>query len=146
MTGVIVVRRKLPAVSRGKPLLDRSTRDRLLAEAAEGESDQALAEEYGLSEAQVRKLRHNHRHRLAELRQRAEEQAAEPGDVPPPLRLAFRTLGDRTAALRHGAFLLDGRPADLRRIVAAANRIRQAEGAAPIRYPGVLPLIERACR
>ena len=139
MTGVVVIRRR----NRGKPLLDRAIRDRLLAEAAEGESDETLAEDYGLTPPQVRRLRHNHRDRLVDLRRQLAEEAEAAGEVPPPLRLAFRTLGNRTAALRGGAFLLDGRPADLRRIVAAANSIRQAEGVAPIRYPGVLPLIER---
>lgn len=135
---------------KGKPLLDPATRQRLLAEAAEGESDAELAAEFGLSEQQVRRLRHNNRVKLQALRResaaRAEAGEDEAAEVPPPLRLAFRTLNGRTAVLRRGAFLLDGRPADLRRIVAAANLVRAAAGEAPIRYPGVAPLIDRACR
>jgi uncharacterized protein (DUF433 family) len=151
---VTVVVRRTPAgggprSGKGKPLLDRTTRDRLLAEAAEGESDADLAADYGLTEAQVRRLRHNHRVTLQALRReiaaRAETEV-EAAEVPEPLKLAFRTLDGRTAILRRGAFLLDGRPADLRRIVAAANLVRAATGEAPIRYPGVAPLIERACR
>ena len=134
---------------KGKPLLDPVTRDRLLAEAAEGASDAELAADYGISEQQARRLRHNNRVKLQALRRdlaARTEAAEEAGEVPPPLKLAFRTLDGRTAVLRRGAFLLDGRPADLRRIVAAANLVRAAAGEAPIRYPGVAPLIERACR
>lgn len=134
---------------KGKPLLDPVTRDRLLAEVAEGASDTELAADYGLTEAQVRRLRHNHRVKLQALRREIAartETEDEATEVPEPLKLAFRTLDGRTAILRRGAFLLDGRPADLRRIVAAANLVRAAAGEAPIRYPGVAPLIERACR
>lgn len=148
----VVVRRSGgsgPKSGKNKALLDPATRDRLLAEAAEGESDADLAADYGLTEAQVRRLRHNHRVKLQALRREIAARA-EPEDevteVPEPLKLAFRTLDGRTAILRRGAFLLDGRPADLRRIVAAANLVRAAAGEAPIRYPGVAPLIERACR
>ena len=145
----VVVRRGAVGGGKGKALLDPVTRDRLLAEAAEGASDAELAADYGLSEQQARRLRHNNRVKLQALRRdlaaraEAEEQVME---VPPPVRLAFRTLDGRTAVLRHGAFLLDGRPADLRRIVAAANLVRASAGQAPIRYPGVAPLIDRACR
>ncbi|RKQ70222.1 hypothetical protein [Oceanibaculum indicum] len=151
---VTVVVRRSGGSGKGKALLAPATRDRLLAEAAEGESDADLAADYGLTEAQVRRLRHNHRVKLQALRRdiaaraaaedEAEAQGA--GEVPEPLKLAFRTLDGRTAILRRGAFLLDGRPADLRRIVAAANLVRAATGEALIRYPGVAPLIERACR
>ncbi|MEQ8252183.1 MAG: hypothetical protein RIB41_13165 [Oceanibaculum nanhaiense] len=148
----VVVRRAPgagPKSGKGKPLLDPVTRDRLLAEAAEGASDAELAADYGLSEQQARRLRHNNRVKLQALRRdlaaRAEAEA-EATEVPEPLKLAFRTLDGRTAVLRHGAFLLDGRPADLRRIVAAANLVRASAGQAPIRYPGVAPLIDRACR
>ncbi len=138
-----------PKSGKGKPLLDPVTRDRLRAEAAEGASDAELAADYGLSEQQARRLRHNNRVKLQALRRdlaaRAEAEA-EATEVPEPLKLAFRTLDGRTAVLRRGAFLLDGRPADLRRIVAAANLVRASAGQAPIRYPGVAPLIERACR
>ena len=150
----VVVRRGAVGGGKGKALLDPVTRDRLLAEAAEGASDAALAADYGLSEQQARRLRHNNRVKLQALRrdlaaraEAAEEAEAQgAGEVPPPLKLAFRTLDGRTAVLRRGAFLLDGRPADLRRIVAAANLVRASAGQAPIRYPGVAPLIERACR
>ncbi|EKE74856.1 MULTISPECIES: hypothetical protein [Oceanibaculum] len=146
---VTVVVRRSGGSGKGKALLAPATRDRLLAEAAEGESDADLAADYGLTEAQVRRLRHNHRVKLQALR-RDIAARAEPEDeateVPEPLKLAFRTLDGRTAILRRGAFLLDGRPADLRRIVAAANLVRAATGEALIRYPGVAPLIERACR
>ncbi|MBC7134898.1 MAG: hypothetical protein H5U25_04530 [Oceanibaculum nanhaiense] len=150
----VVVRRGAVGGGKGKPLLDPVTRDRLLAEAAEGASDAELAADYGLSEQQARRLRHNNRVKLQALRRdlaaraEAEEEteAQGAGEVPPPLKLAFRTLDGRTAVLRHGAFLLDGRPADLRRIVAAANLVRASAGQAPIRYPGVAPLIDRACR
>lgn len=150
----VVVRRgagqggKTPG-GKGKPLLDPATRQRLLADAAEGASDAELAADYGLTEAQARRLRHNNRVTLQALRREIAASAETENDateVPAPLRLAFRTLDGRTAILRRGAFLLDGRPADLRRIVAAANRVRAAAGEAPIRYPGVAPLIERACR
>ncbi|WP_086464361.1 hypothetical protein [Oceanibaculum nanhaiense] len=145
----VVVRRGAVGGGKGKPLLDPVTRDRLLAEAAEGASDAELAADYGLTEQQARRLRHNNRVKLQALRRdlaaRAEAEA-EATEVPEPLKLAFRTLDGRTAVLRHGAFLLDGRPADLRRIVAAANLVRASAGQAPIRYPGVAPLIERACR
>lgn len=146
---VTVVVRRGAGGGKGKPLLDPATRDRLLAEAAEGEDDAGLAADYGLSEQQVRRLRHNNRVKLQALRREIAARAAaeeEEAEVPPPLKLAFRTLNGRTAVLRRGAFLLDGRPADLRRIVAAANLVRVRAGQAPIRYPGVAPLIERACR
>ena len=145
----VVVRRGAVGGGKGKPLLDPVTRDRLLAEAAEGANDAELAADYGLTEQQARRLRHNNRVKLQALRRdiaaRAEAEA-EATEVPEPLKLAFRTLDGRTAVLRHGAFLLDGRPADLRRIVAAANLVRASAGQAPIRYPGVAPLIDRACR
>jgi hypothetical protein len=146
---VTVVVRRSGGSGKGKALLAPATRDRLLAEAAEGESDAELAADYGLTEAQVRRLRHNHRVKLQALRREIAARAEaedEITEVPEPLKLAFRTLDGRTAILRRGAFLLDGRPADLRRIVAAANLVRAAAGEAPIRYPGVAPLIERACR
>ncbi|MDM7945089.1 MAG: hypothetical protein QUV20_02050 [Oceanibaculum nanhaiense] len=147
----VVVRRGAVGGGKGKALLDSVTRDRLLAEAAEGASDAELAADYGLTEQQARRLRHNNRVKLQALRRdlAARAEAAdeeETLEVPPPLKLAFRTLDGRTAVLRRGAFLLDGRPADLRRIVAAANLVRAEAGEAPTRYPGVAPLIDRACR
>ncbi|MEM1166912.1 MAG: helix-turn-helix transcriptional regulator [Planctomycetota bacterium] len=60
------------------------------------------------------------------------------GDTPSePLTMAMETLGSRLRRTRRGRFLLDGRPSDARRVVAAANRIRAASGEPPIPYPTV---------
>jgi hypothetical protein len=53
------------------------------------------------------------------------------------LRMAERLLGHRQKRLQGGFYLLDGRVADARRLVASANRIRMQWGQAPISYPGV---------
>jgi hypothetical protein len=58
----------------------------------------------------------------------------------PPLRRAFDTLGSRVRLSKRGGFLLDGRIADTKRVITAANRILLAKGQPPIRYPGVEPL------
>jgi hypothetical protein len=54
-----------------------------------------------------------------------------------PLQRALIVLGGRAMVARRGGFLLDGRKADSRRVVAAANRVLKANGLSPIQYPGL---------
>ena len=89
----VVVRRGAVGGGKGKALLDSVTRDRLLAEAAEGASDAELAADYGLTEQQARRLRHNNRVKLQALRRdlAARAEAAdeeETLEVPPPLNVS----------------------------------------------------------
>jgi hypothetical protein len=59
-------------------------------------------------------------------------------DLPERLRPAFTILGTRATLLPGHRFRLDGRPADLRRIVAAANSCLATRGLPQIDYPGLL--------
>lgn len=58
----------------------------------------------------------------------------------PPLRRAMDLLGSRVKLSARGGFLLDGRIADTRRVVKAANALLVARGEKPISYPGVEPI------
>lgn len=55
----------------------------------------------------------------------------------PPLQEALDYLGARAKQIGEGWFHLDGRPADARRVVAAANRIKRQRGEPLIRFPGL---------
>lgn len=48
----------------------------------------------------------------------------------------MRVLGSRVKIARRGGFLLDGKLADARRVVNAANGLLRARGKPPIPYPG----------
>lgn len=62
----------------------------------------------------------------------------EPDEWPSaPLQRAMIVLGGRAMVAKRGGFLLDGRKADARRVVAAANRVLKANGLSPIPYPGL---------
>lgn len=58
----------------------------------------------------------------------------------PPLQRALDLLGPRARHAKRGGFLLDGRIADTRRVMAAANEVLKARGEKPIPYPGVEPI------
>ncbi len=64
---------------------------------------------------------------------------ATPGEDWPsaPLQRALTVLGGRAMLARKGGFLLDGRIADSKRVVAAANRRLRELGQPPIPYPGL---------
>lgn len=56
----------------------------------------------------------------------------------PPLQTALNELGARVKPMKgSGMYLLDGRPADVRRVIDMANRQRIVRGQEPISYPGV---------
>lgn len=54
-----------------------------------------------------------------------------------PLQRALKILGGRAMLARRGGFLLDGRIADSKRVVIAANRRLRELGHPPIPYPGL---------
>lgn len=58
----------------------------------------------------------------------------------PPLQRAIDLLGQRVRHAKRGGFLLDGRIADTKRVMAAANEVLKARGEKPIPYPGVEPI------
>jgi hypothetical protein len=64
------------------------------------------------------------------------KRAVEQDNLSEPFRLALREVDDLVRRRFDGTYLLDGRPADLRRIVAEANRRRKAQGRPLIVYPG----------
>lgn len=68
-----------------------------------------------------------------------EEEHDEPPRPTTPVLEAIDTLGARARVVRDGEFLLDGRPADARRLIIAANRLRVASHRPPIVYPGLSP-------
>ena len=65
------------------------------------------------------------------------EAPAEGSTLSDAVTLAMETLGNRVKLTVRGKFLLDGRVTDARRVVRAANEVREADGRAPIPYPTV---------
>ncbi len=65
------------------------------------------------------------------------ELTANDDGLSPAISLALETLGTRTQYLGGSRFELEGRPADARAVVTAANRLRRHRRQEPIRYPGV---------
>jgi hypothetical protein len=64
------------------------------------------------------------------------KRAVEQDNLSEPFRQALKEVADLVRRRADGTYLLEGRPADLRRIVAEANKRRKAQGFPPIIYPG----------
>lgn len=118
-------------------LLEQARRIELFGRIARGEDDAGLAQAFGLSRAQVAKMRYNHAAKISRLAQDAGLVAGAPEDEPPPVQVALTLLGARVERLRGGFFRLDGRPAGLKHIMGVANRLRVIGGKPAIPYPGV---------
>lgn len=65
------------------------------------------------------------------------KRAPEQDNLSEPLREALKEVSDIVRRRPDGTWLLEGRPADLRRIVLEANRRRRGQGRPLISYPGL---------
>jgi len=64
------------------------------------------------------------------------------GRLSRPVLDAIKILNGRARFTPRGRFLLDGRTADIKKVMHAANELQERAGRPPIPYPGVHPIPE----
>ncbi len=124
---------------RGQALLDKHERQDLIQALAEGAKEEEMAELYGLTVRQVKKMKNNYRDDYKRYKKLFEKEMieVEKQSTCDPIMLALRALKGRALMHPNGAVFLDGKPSCVKEMMASANMALKKDGKDPIPYPGV---------